>query len=172
MKLTQKKLAQLAGVSQPLIARIEGGDIDPKYSTMVKIFEALSLVEQKEVLAEDILTHPVIHLSPEETVEDSIEKMRQHDFSQLPVLKDDNLVGSVSDTTLLTILSTGDTTSLSEKTVEEIMGDPFPTVALHTPVASLSHLIIDNPAIMVQDNKGKIVGVITKQDVLGSVHRK
>jgi len=30
LNLTQNELARLAGVSQPLIARIESGDVDPR----------------------------------------------------------------------------------------------------------------------------------------------
>ncbi len=35
--LTQSDLAKRAGVSQPLIARIESGDVDPRLSTVRKI---------------------------------------------------------------------------------------------------------------------------------------
>ncbi|MCD4809259.1 MAG: helix-turn-helix domain-containing protein, partial [Methanosarcinales archaeon] len=37
LNLTQNELAKLAGVSQPLIARIEAGDVDPRLSTLTKI---------------------------------------------------------------------------------------------------------------------------------------
>ena len=39
--ITQKKLAELVGVSQPLIARIESGDVDPKFSLIKRIFDVL-----------------------------------------------------------------------------------------------------------------------------------
>ena len=34
LALTQSELAERADVSQPLIARIEGGDVDPRLSTL------------------------------------------------------------------------------------------------------------------------------------------
>ena len=37
LDLTQSSLADKAGVSQPLIARIEGGDVDPRLSTLRRI---------------------------------------------------------------------------------------------------------------------------------------
>ncbi|MGP8331846.1 MAG: helix-turn-helix domain-containing protein, partial [Methanosarcinaceae archaeon] len=45
--LTQSELAKRAGVSQPLIARIESGDVDPRLSTLWKIFEAFGAIEKE-----------------------------------------------------------------------------------------------------------------------------
>lgn len=51
--LTQSELAKRAGVSQPLIARIESNDVDPTIDTLYSVVSALngssSEVEQKEV---------------------------------------------------------------------------------------------------------------------------
>ncbi len=46
--LTQKDLARKAGVSQALIARIEGGSIDTKLSTAQKILDALKQARQEK----------------------------------------------------------------------------------------------------------------------------
>ncbi|MDY6779333.1 MAG: helix-turn-helix domain-containing protein, partial [Halobacteria archaeon] len=43
--VTQNELAEHAGVSQPLVARIENGDVDPRLSTVTRIVEALEHVE-------------------------------------------------------------------------------------------------------------------------------
>jgi len=40
---TQRDLAERVGVSQPLIARLEAGDRDPRLSTLVAISRALDL---------------------------------------------------------------------------------------------------------------------------------
>ena len=45
LELTQSTLAERAGVSQPLIARIEGGDVDPRLSTLRRIVNALEQAE-------------------------------------------------------------------------------------------------------------------------------
>ena len=41
LNLTQTELSKLAGVSQSLIAKLESGHIDPAYSKVKAIFEAL-----------------------------------------------------------------------------------------------------------------------------------
>ena len=47
LELTQTELADRAGVSQSLIAKIEAGRIDPTYSKTKKIFAALSDLEKR-----------------------------------------------------------------------------------------------------------------------------
>ena len=44
--LTQSKLANIANVSQSLIAKIESGRIDPTYSNAQKIFSALDTLRK------------------------------------------------------------------------------------------------------------------------------
>lgn len=40
---TQRELAEQSGVQQPVIARLEAGDNDPKLSTLTKLAHALGL---------------------------------------------------------------------------------------------------------------------------------
>ncbi|HML25821.1 MAG TPA: helix-turn-helix domain-containing protein, partial [Methanomethylovorans sp.] len=47
LRLTQSELAKRAGVSQPLIARIEAGDVDPRLSTLKRIFNAFDESENE-----------------------------------------------------------------------------------------------------------------------------
>ena len=64
--ITQKKLAELAGVSQSLIARIEKGDVDTRVSTMNKLKNALQ--KSKPVLASDIMSKPVHYVIESDSV--------------------------------------------------------------------------------------------------------
>lgn len=41
--ISQKKLEELSGVKQPVIARMEKGTSDPKLTTMIKILESLGM---------------------------------------------------------------------------------------------------------------------------------
>ncbi len=55
--LSQRMLAQRSGVSRPTIARLEGGEEEPRYTTMWKLAEALG-VEPGELVgvADDATT--------------------------------------------------------------------------------------------------------------------
>ncbi|RLI81888.1 XRE family transcriptional regulator, partial [Archaeoglobales archaeon] len=58
--ISQKKLAELVGVSQPLIARIESGKFDPKLSLVKKILKTLEEIEGRATDARTIMHSPVI----------------------------------------------------------------------------------------------------------------
>src|SRR3989338_10001433 len=84
--LTQTQLAQRAGVSQSLIAKVEAGTIDPTYTNAQKIFAALhSLKTQNEEKAKDWMNPHLVSVSPMDTLRTTIEKMKRYDISQLPV---------------------------------------------------------------------------------------
>jgi predicted transcriptional regulator len=59
--LTQQKLARLAGVSQSLIAKLESQKIDPSYTKVKAIFDALERLQtETEVRADQMLHNKVI----------------------------------------------------------------------------------------------------------------
>ena len=171
LNLTQNELAHLAGVSQPLIARIESGDVDPKLSTLSKIFDAFETAEKKRVYAVNIMHSPVIHTNPGSSVEQAVEIMEQEGFSQMPVIDKGIPVGSISSDTVVRFMTQGDTDKLSHMQVKEIMGSSFPAVSKDTDVSMISHLLEQSPAVLVVE-WGRVVGVVTQHDVMKLVHTK
>jgi predicted transcriptional regulator len=97
LELTQSDLADRAGVSQPLIARIEGGDVDPRLSTLRRIVEALDEAEGDIVRAGTLMHEEVISVAPDDSVKEAVEKMQEAGYSQLPVITNGVPVGSISD---------------------------------------------------------------------------
>ena len=75
--LTQIQLANLAGVSQSLIAKLESGRIDPSYSKVMQIVTALQHEQNKEKrTVEQIMTKSIASISPSDDVEKAIKLMR------------------------------------------------------------------------------------------------
>lgn len=165
--LTQTELARRAGVSQSLIARIEAGDIDPRLSTLRKIWSALKSKEITHGLcAGDIMKYPVVHATPRDTIDKASRLMEENGFSQLPVLDSGIPIGSISEARLVSeVASEKDFTKISNKPVEEVMNDCFPTLSKNLDVATVSKFVEVNPAVLVVD-KGKVVGIITKADII------
>ncbi len=167
--LTQSGLAKRAGVSQPLIARIESGDVDPRLSTLRKIFDAFESTEKEQILVKDIMHSPVIHATPGISVNEAVRLMEEHGFSQVPVIDNGVPVGSISDNLIVKSMADQKTNTISQMKVYDMMSESFLTVSPKTDVEVVSHMLERNPAVLVLD-KGRVVGVVTKQDVISLLH--
>jgi len=169
--LTQTQLADRAKVSQSLVARLEAGTVDPRYSKVAKIFSALDDLKGKEVTARQIMTTEVVGIQNTASIEYAVSKMKKYNVSQMPVLDGDNVLGSFSERSILDLISRGfDAKSFSKEEVKGHMEDAFPTVKPDTPLTLVSALLEHNTAVLVQEH-GKNTGIITKADLLKMVHR-
>jgi len=165
--LTQKQLSKLAGVSQSLIAKLESGKIEPSYTRVKAIFDVLKQLEVKtEVQARQILHHEIVGVEKSDMVSKAVRLMKEHGYSQLPVFDKEHVVGSITEKTILgEILAGKDLSRVSMFSVGEIMDETFPQVGEDTPLSLISSLLQVYPAVLVS-RKGKVVGIITKADLL------
>src|SRR5881398_2260839 len=85
--LTQSRLAELAGVSQSIIAKIESGSVDPSYSIVKRLVETLEKqsVDTARPRVSEIMSRPVISVSKTQLVREAVDLMRKRGYSQLPV---------------------------------------------------------------------------------------
>ena len=162
--LSQKKLAELVGVSQPLIARIEAGTFDPKLSLVKKIFRVLEELEGGRVEAKVVMNSPVIFVSAYDTLKKVAELMTEKEISQLPVMEAGKLVGGITEADIVkAVLERG--SKAESIRVREVMEDPFPVVDPDESVNTVSRLLMEYPAVLVFEGE-KLVGIVTKQDVM------
>ncbi|MDO8340265.1 MAG: CBS domain-containing protein [Candidatus Burarchaeum sp.] len=170
--VTQTQLAKLAGVSQSLIAKIERGRVDPSFSNVKRLSDALEVLERREsVSAKDIMTGSIISVRKSELVSGAIKLIQSNGISQLPVMDGEHLIGSFSEGTITELLASGtDSSKLSKMTVVQVMDEPFPTVREDTPISAISPLLQHNSAVVVvRGGKGR--GIITKADLLKAVRK-
>jgi len=163
--LTQHDLAARAGVSQPLIARIESGDVDPRLSTLHKIFNAFDAARKEKVLVRNVMHSPIIHTTSTSSLEDAASIMEEHGFSQMPVIDGGIPVGSISTDQIVASMTDQDIKKVSHLLVRNIMSESFPTVSLMTDANTVSRILEKNPAVLVLE-KGVVVGMVTKHDIM------
>lgn len=157
--LTQREVAERAGVSQPLIARIEGGDVDPRLSTLRRIVEALDAAAADVVRAQDLMTSPVVTVEATDTVREAATTMAEDAFSQLPVIENNVAVGSITLGTLAAL----DDDDRGDP-VRQHMQAPFPVVALDASHREIKTLLEHARAVIVA-NDGRPEGIITEADL-------
>ena len=164
--LTQIDLAKRANVSQSLIAKIESGKIDPTFTKTKKIFETSSDLENKEeVKAEELMNRKIISVSPGNDIKESVNKMKKFGISQMPVIDAHKVVGLVSETTLLDALM-----SEKGKKIVDIMEETPPIVSKTASIQIVSNLLRHYPMVLVSES-GKLIGLITKADLLSKLYK-
>ncbi|UCH01982.1 MAG: CBS domain-containing protein, partial [Candidatus Bathyarchaeota archaeon] len=164
--LTQNELAKLAGVSQSLIARIERKSVDPRLSTVRKIIDAIMSSSEPKT-AEDVMHSPVISINHNDTVRKAIDLMKKYGISQMPVLKDSIVIGSVLESTLIDkIVKSSNPKRLLSTFIYNVLDKKFASVNLTTSISDvLTLLSTGEPSILVTIEY-KLIGIITKIDVL------
>ncbi|MEM0216251.1 MAG: CBS domain-containing protein, partial [Candidatus Bathyarchaeia archaeon] len=158
---------KLAGVSQSLIAKLESGKVSPSYDKVKAIFDAIESLEIKvDYKAADVMHENVVGVQKGRPVAEAVKLMVNYGFSQLPVFDGEKVVGSISEKTILELMASGkDLSEISELLIEEVMDESFPQIGKNTPLRIVSGLLQVYPAVIVSD-KGKVVGIITKADLL------
>jgi cystathionine beta-synthase len=106
----------------------------------------------------------LITLGPDDTVARAVELMKKFDIEHIPVMKDGNQVGTISENGLfLRVFSNPD---IRNETVASLLEAPYPEVDFNTPVERLSALITrENGAVLSRDEAGNHQ-IVTKYDIL------
>lgn len=170
--LTQSQLAKQAGVSQSYIAKLEAKKIEPSYTRVRAILEALQRLEQRsEARAHEIMTKEVVGVQVCDQVQSAVKLMRETSYSQLPVFDGERSVGSVSESTIIDrIVDRRGGDVIRDRLVSEIMDDAFPQVGEDAPVSLLTSLLRVYPAVLVS-KKGEVAGIVTKADLLKTLNK-
>ena len=100
-----------------------------------------------------------------ETVRSVMNMMKENDISQMPVMDNGSIVGSITETSVLNYILENPMNN-TEKQVEAIMNEPFPMVKTDVPCSRLRQYINKQiPAVVAQDKAGAM-HVITKYDII------
>jgi cystathionine beta-synthase len=110
---------------------------------------------------------PLVTLYAEELVSHAIAKMRKYSISQIPVLKDGKIVGSIDDSHMYQLLI--DDPELKDAPISSIMKAPFPVVKSATHLDDLCKLINkETPAVLVELPDGRH-HIVTRYDIISAM---
>jgi predicted transcriptional regulator len=166
--ISQAELARLAGdgFSQPLIARIEKGTVNPPLSKVRRLLDILyEDASMGSATAKHIAVGPVLLAGYSDTIAQVIEKMGNKSVSQLPVQDiDGQLVGSITEKKLAEEIMIRGKDAL-KLPVSTIMEAPLQEIDVNASITEIQEQLLNGPALIVKDRR-KVFGILTKTDLL------
>lgn len=111
--------------------------------------------------------NPLITVFAEELLSHAVGKLKKHNISQLPVLKDGEFVGSITESTIYQALI--DNPTNIDAPISSVMQKAFPIVKEDQSINEVSQLINkDTPAVLVKLNNGNC-HIISRQDIIDNL---
>ena len=109
-------------------------------------------------------TGSLVTVEPTTPVRIALSAITAYDIGQLPVVRNETCIGSVTESRLMAQVIEDPT--LLDKPVEAIMGAPFPVLDGHADADEVRPLLArDNAACLVRDG-GALVGIVTRYDLV------
>ena len=110
--------------------------------------------------------YELVVVSKNDKVKDAIVLMNETSVSQIPVVENGQVIGSITDNKLLSKIITNP--DLKDATVADVMEDSMKFVALGSTLDVLSSMVDKEKAVLVRDELDRI-HIITKHDILTAV---
>ena len=109
----------------------------------------------------------LVSVQSSQTVADAVELMKKYDIEQIPVMNDNVIVGSLSESGLFQKVFSNP--EIKNATVESVLEHAYPVVDFETPVERLGSLITkENGAVLAKDETSAY-HIVTKYDVIQSL---
>lgn len=106
----------------------------------------------------------LVTIDEDAKVSDALELMKKYDIEQIPVMKDGEMTGAVTQAGLFKRLI--EDTDVKDYNIGDVNEHALPEVAMDMPLERLSHYINkDNGAVLTKDDSGQY-HILTKYDVL------
>jgi predicted transcriptional regulator len=166
--ISQARLAKEANVSQSTIARLEKEcrKLNPSYSMVYSIVNALNRISSGEqtidqVGVKDLMHSRLIFVKPTDSIKKAIMIMKENDYSQIPVMENGKVLGTVYQKDLIGFASNPTKANIK---VREVMGVPLPEIDENAKVGMIKSVLESWGAAIVK-RKDKAVGIVTIYDL-------
>jgi cystathionine beta-synthase len=104
-------------------------------------------------------------VNSDQTVKEVLSVMKKNDISQLPVMENGEIIGSVSESALLEFILNNPLTN-TDKNVSEILEEGFPMVDMEMNAKEINrYMSKDTKAVISKDQTGTL-HILTQYDIL------
>ncbi len=101
----------------------------------------------------------------DQTVKEVLNIMKENDISQLPVMEDDKMIGSVSESSLLEFILSNPLTN-TDKNVSAILEDGFPVVDMEMNAKEINRYMSKNTKAVISKDQTGTLHILTQYDIL------
>jgi len=121
----------------------------------------------KDIVSARASKQKLISVRPDQTVADAVMLMRKYEIEHIPVILDEQILGSISENGLFQKLFTDP--EIKHAPIQSVLELSYPLVDFNTPVEKISNMINkDTGAILAKDESG-MLHIVTKYDILQSL---
>lgn len=117
-----------------------------------------------EILARKVDFPPLVSVSPRDTLSQAIALLQKLNISQLPVIDDKQVVGSLTEALLMKLLHEG--INFSNQEVSAVMGKPLPVLDEEVDVAEAYRVLLSGTTGIIVKGDEVPVGLITRADLI------
>jgi cystathionine beta-synthase len=104
-------------------------------------------------------------IQAELTLKNALQTMKHADVSQLPVIKDGQIVGSITENLILSYLLENPLQN-ADRPIAEIMENPFPIVEESLPISKINHFLNRSSQAIIVKDKAAAFHIITQYDII------
>jgi len=123
----------------------------------------------RDLIARPFETHDTITVGPDEPLANAYSRMKLYDVSQLPVIKNRNIVGFIDESDIL--LAVAQSTASFNQAVKTAMVTDLAVVNVDDPIDELMPIFNKDYVAIVKDG-ARFLGLITRVDLLNYLRRK
>ena len=116
------------------------------------------------VLAEKSSLPQLIAVRPQDRLRSAIQLFQEHNISQLPVVEDRRVVGSLNEATLMKALHDG--VDLQNQEIRAVMGKPLPSLDESTDLAEAYRILLGGSPALVVTRAGRPLGLVSRFDLI------
>lgn len=122
-----------------------------------------------KIYAKDIMSYPVKTIEEDATLEEAKNIMLRHNYSGLPVVKNGKIKGIITRSEISKVELLG----LTNFKVKDFMIEKFVFASLDTSLEEIERIMVEkNIGRIPIISKGKVVGIITRSDILRGIYLK
>ena len=111
----------------------------------------------------------LITVDKNDTLEQCIVLMNRHNVSQLPVMDGENLVGSLNETRILSLLT--ESPEMRNKPVGDVMEEPLPVVSNDLKIDQITRMLSGGVAAVIVKLDNNKYTIVTRSDLINAISK-